>query len=45
MGLEGVVSKRVDKPYRSGKSGDWIKVRNPNSAAAERFRDREADTR
>jgi ATP-dependent DNA ligase len=26
-GLEGVVSKRVDKGYQSGKSTDWIKVK------------------
>ncbi|MBL8688805.1 MAG: DNA ligase D [Rhodospirillaceae bacterium] len=25
LGLEGVVSKRRDAPYRSGRSGDWIK--------------------
>ncbi|MDR6872219.1 bifunctional non-homologous end joining protein LigD [Bosea sp. BE125] len=25
MGLEGVVSKRVDAPYRSGRGRDWIK--------------------
>jgi DNA ligase D len=25
MGLEGVVSKRVDAPYRSGRSLEWIK--------------------
>jgi bifunctional non-homologous end joining protein LigD len=25
LGLEGIVSKRADKPYRSGRSGDWIK--------------------
>lgn len=25
LGLEGVVSKRVDQPYRSGRSGDWLK--------------------
>ena len=25
MGLEGVVSKRADAPYRSGRGGDWIK--------------------
>ena len=25
MGLEGVVSKRVDQPYHSGRSLDWIK--------------------
>ena len=27
MGLEGIVAKRRDKPYRSGRSPDWIKVR------------------
>ncbi len=26
-GLEGMVSKRVDRPYRSGRSSDWLKVR------------------
>ncbi len=23
--LEGVVSKRIDRPYRSGRNGDWLK--------------------
>lgn len=26
-GLEGIVAKHLDKPYRSGKRGDWIKVK------------------
>jgi bifunctional non-homologous end joining protein LigD len=26
-GLEGVVGKRRDRPYRAGRSADWIKVR------------------
>ncbi|WP_342588539.1 DNA ligase D [Chelatococcus asaccharovorans] len=25
MGLEGVISKRIDAPYRSGRGRDWIK--------------------
>ncbi|HWA03462.1 MAG TPA: DNA ligase D [Rhizomicrobium sp.] len=25
MNLEGIVSKRLDSPYRSGRSGDWTK--------------------
>ena len=25
MGLEGVISKRADAPYRSGRGRDWIK--------------------
>jgi bifunctional non-homologous end joining protein LigD len=27
MGLEGVVGKKADSPYRAGRSTDWIKVR------------------
>lgn len=27
LGLEGVVSKRADAPYRSGRSPDWLKVK------------------
>jgi len=27
-GLEGLVSKRADRPYRGGRSKDWIKVKN-----------------
>jgi bifunctional non-homologous end joining protein LigD len=37
MGLEGIVCKKRDAPYRSGPSGDWIKVGDPGSAAAKRF--------
>jgi ATP-dependent DNA ligase len=33
MGLEGIVSKRRDKSYRSGRSPHWIKVKNPNAPA------------
>jgi len=28
IGLEGLVSKRSDRPYRGGRSVDWIKVKN-----------------
>jgi bifunctional non-homologous end joining protein LigD len=34
MGLEGIVSKRRDKPYVAGRSKHWIKVKNPASPAA-----------
>jgi bifunctional non-homologous end joining protein LigD len=27
LGLEGIVSKRKDSPYRSGRSPDWLKMR------------------
>jgi bifunctional non-homologous end joining protein LigD len=39
MGLEGIVSKRLTAPYRSGPSRDWIKVKNPDSPAMVRARD------
>jgi ATP-dependent DNA ligase len=26
MGLEGMVSKRADRPYRAGRSKDWVKI-------------------
>ena len=33
IGLEGIVSKRKDSPYRSGRSPDWIKSKTPRSPA------------
>jgi ATP-dependent DNA ligase len=36
MGLEGIVSKRKDSPYRSGRSPDWFKMKNPAHAAVKR---------
>ena len=36
MGLEGIVAKRRDRPYRSGRSADWIKVKNLEAPAATR---------
>jgi ATP-dependent DNA ligase len=41
MGLEGVVSKRVDAPYRSRRSRAWLKVKNPASEAVRRLREEE----
>jgi bifunctional non-homologous end joining protein LigD len=38
MGLEGIVSKRLTGPYRSGPSRDWLKVKNPDSPAMRRAR-------
>jgi ATP-dependent DNA ligase len=32
LGAEGIVSKRIDAPYRSGPCSTWIKVRNPGIA-------------
>jgi bifunctional non-homologous end joining protein LigD len=39
LGLEGIVSKRRDLPYRSGRVRSWIKVKNPASPAVLRIRD------
>jgi ATP-dependent DNA ligase len=36
MGLEGIVSKRRDSSYRSGRSPDWIKSKNPKAPAVKR---------
>ena len=30
LGLEGIVSKRAGSFYRSGKSRNWVKTKNPN---------------
>ena len=37
LGLEGIVSKRRDLPYRSGRVRSWIKVKNPASPAVLRI--------
>ena len=39
LGLEGIVSKKLTAPYRSGPSKSWIKVKNPNAAAGTRVID------
>jgi ATP-dependent DNA ligase len=39
MGLEGIVSKRLTAPYRSGPSRDWLKIKNPDSPAMVRHRE------
>ena len=39
LGLEGIVAKRRDRPYRSGRTTDWIKIKNPNAPAAKRLKD------
>jgi bifunctional non-homologous end joining protein LigD len=36
LGLEGIVSKRRDSPYSSGRSPHWIKSKNPNAPAVKR---------
>jgi ATP-dependent DNA ligase len=36
LGLEGIVSKRRNSRYRSGRSQDWIKSKNSNAPAVKR---------
>ena len=36
MGLEGIVSKRKTSTYRSGRSPDWLKSKNPACEAVRR---------
>ncbi|NKQ89990.1 non-homologous end-joining DNA ligase [Rhizobium ruizarguesonis] len=33
LGLEGIVGKHLDRPYRSGRTGDWVKVKCIQSEA------------
>jgi bifunctional non-homologous end joining protein LigD len=36
MGLEGIVAKRLGSRYRSGRSTDWLKFKNPQAPAVKR---------
>jgi len=36
MGLQGLVSKRRDRPYQAGKSKQWMKVKNRKHPAMSR---------
>jgi len=36
LGLEGIVSKRLDAPYKSGPSKIWLKIKNPKAPTATR---------
>ena len=39
MGLEGLVSKHRDRPYRAGRSPHWIKIKNRKHPAMSRVMD------
>ena len=39
LGHEGIVARRKDLAYESGRSRRWLKIKNPNSAAAKRVED------
>ena len=36
LGLEGIISKRKDSGYVSGRSPHWMKMKNPSCAAVTR---------
>ena len=38
LGCEGIVSKRAESPYRSGRSRDWIKTKSPAAIEAQKVR-------
>ena len=39
LGLEGIVSKKLDWSYKSGASKAWLKIKNPDAPAATRVID------
>ena len=39
LGCEGIVSKRLRSPYRSGRVDDWLKIKNPLAPGAKRDAD------
>jgi bifunctional non-homologous end joining protein LigD len=41
LGLEGIVSKRKDSAYSSGRSPDWLKMKNVNAPAVKRGEEEE----
>jgi ATP-dependent DNA ligase len=36
LGFEGIVCKRKRSPYRSGRSPDWLKTKNPAAPGVKR---------
>jgi ATP-dependent DNA ligase len=36
LGLEGIVSKKLNAPHKSGPSKAWLKIKNPKAPAATR---------
>ena len=41
VALEGIVSKRKDSAYRSGRSPDWLKMKNADAPAVKREEEEE----
>jgi hypothetical protein len=42
MGLKGMVSKRPDRPYRAGRSKEWVNVKNREHPAYRRVRNKKS---
>jgi ATP-dependent DNA ligase len=36
LGCEGIVSKQLGYPYRSGRVNHWLKIKNPAAPAVKR---------
>jgi ATP-dependent DNA ligase len=45
LGCEGIVSKRKTSRYRSGRSRDWVKSKNPAAPAVKREAEEDWDKR
>ena len=45
LGCEGIVSKRLGSPYRSGRSPHWVKIKNAAAPAVRREAEEEWGTR
>ena len=37
LGCEGIVSKRLESPYRAGRVDHWLKIKNPAAPAVRRL--------
>ena len=44
LGLEGLVSKRRDRPYQAGRSKHWVKVKNRRHPAMSRVMEKSRAT-
>ena len=38
LGVEGIVAKRAETPYRRGRTGDWLKIKTPAGKAIDEER-------
>jgi hypothetical protein len=45
LGLEGIVSKRRDSFYSSGRSPHWVKSKNPDAPAVKREAEEDGGSR